>query len=303
MQNPGIRPNLNKQQIESLQKLERAQIAQQADDRERKRQYNLTKATAATLTDLTRDKKPLNALARALYTGVKLAEESKNPFFDPLVNPLRLVSELRKLGPEALVWSPETLCSVIDSRHGGWTRDRVLKSLEHFHSTGELDTAVPELVRQKLYALRLVITSDSPHNFWENFEKVGCVFNDRLADFSVVQALSAAECAKTLAVIQNIRPDQYSREVRIYVAACCHQDGLYTTAPSKWLGAFNQELQDFNEGTGTREDPATRDEIGRLYSSYKKSPPSGHEDSTESIQAVKLLGIDAYATEALIGQN
>ncbi len=242
---------------------------------------------------------PTAALARALYTGVKLASRPEDVFYDELAPPLMLVKELKKLGPEALIWSPETLCAVIDERFGGWTRARTTQALEHFHTTGELDTDVPDLVRQKLYALRIVITSDSAHNFWENFEKVGCVFNDRLANFSVVQALSAAECARTLAIIQNIRPDAYSREVRIYIAACCHQDGLYTTKPSKWLGSLDPELAEFNEGTMGVADPEVVAAISERYKAYQSNPPSAIDDSTESIQAAKLLGIDAFANEAL----
>lgn len=268
----------------------------QDKSKKKEQAYVVSKATKSIAHDLATHN-PSAALARALYTGVKLAGERKHPFFDELARPIDLVEHLKNLGQEALVWAPETLCSVIDSRYGGWSRDKVNQALDHFHQTGELVTQVPDLVRQKLYALRIVITSDSAHSFWEVFEKVGSVFNDRLANFSTIQALSSAECARTLAIMENIRPDQYTREVCIYVAACCHTDGLLTVKPSKWLNHFDQELQVFNA-----ESSATPEQVNEIKKSYKElslGKRQKPEDSTGDLQAVKLLGIDAYAEEAV----
>lgn len=272
---------------------------QKEEARRKQRLATLAKGSTGIFQQLARHD-TTSALARALYTGVKLAQDKGDVFYNDIARPIDLVRALKELGATALTWTPETLCAVIDGRFGGWTKARVAQALDHFHTTGNLDTRIPDLVRQKLYALRIVVTSDSAHNFWENFEKIGCVFNDRLANFTTVQTLSAAECARTVAIIENIRPDQYASEVKIYIAACCHQDGLYTAKPSEWLHFFDPELQKFNEDSiGAKTDPKLEEAIEAKYLEYKKARGGSLEDSTESLQAVKLLGIDQYASEAI----
>lgn len=248
------------------------------------------------------------ALHKALLTGIKMA--SHHPFHDPLVSPITLAGELKKLGVGALTWSPETLCAEIDRKYNGWDEQKVSDALKSFHASGIIKTDVPQLVREKLYAIRVVATSDTAHTEWHVFEKVGGAFNDRTAKFGTVEPLSAAECARTIAVMENIRPDSYSDEVKIYVAACCHEYGLLTVEPLSWLSMSERYLQRMNQdATGEALSPKDRETIKRRFDEEKKSPSTAKlsdeltlaSEDTLSIQVAKLLSIDFYATDIIRG--
>jgi len=271
----------------------------------RKRQQSLlhaVKATRGTMEAIVQGR-PHDAMAKAIYSGVKMASQvgPSGPFFDPLVNPLVLAEECKKRwGITWLGWTPETLCSVIDRTAGLWSHDRAGEALDKFQSTGEMDTEVPSLVRQKLYAIRVIATSDTPQNDWAAFEKIGAVFNDRPADFAVLQKMSAAECARTVAIIENIRPDVYGTQVHAYVGACCSEDGLLTVKPVKWLAWAEEDLQRLNKEHGIQ--APHEDLAGRLRAKMNELKVTTTEPNIEdpvTAQALKLLAIELYAEETL----
>ena len=242
---------------------------------------------------------PRRIVERAILQGVKLAGEG--PFYNPLSNPLVLSRALRQLGPGSPTWLPETLMSEIDRRYGGWTAERILQALEGFSRTGVLDPEVPELVRQKLYAVRVAWTSNSAHNEWHTFEKVGAAFNDRLAHFGDIQRMSAGECAVTVALLENLRPDEYANEVGIYIAACCHEDGIYTLEPSKWLKHFEPHLRRLQrQDTGGESTAELRAGIAAKYTELanKRDDLQLVEDAPTA-QALRLLAVDSLADAAI----
>jgi hypothetical protein len=243
------------------------------------------------------------ALAAAVSSGIKLAADPREVFHNPHSSPLAVVAALKTLGIQALGWKPETLMAAIDRRYYDWTDDQVAAALEHFHETGEIKTNVPSLLRQKIYAIRIISTTDIPHNEWSVFEKVGCAFNDRAVHFGLVEHLSAAECARTVALIETLRPDKYSEEVRTYIAACCHEDGLLTVKPSKYLGIANAHLQEFNaQSTGARLSTAFEDKINQKILQLKaRAIEAAPLEDTETIQAIKLIAADAAGDEAISG--
>lgn len=236
------------------------------------------------------------AFARTVAAGIKLAAD--NVFKDPLSSPLVLSKALKDLGVASLVWAPETLFSAIDRKHNGWSHEKALAALDKFQETGVIQTDVPSLVRQKIYAIRIIATSDTAHNEWHVFEKVGCAFNDRVARFDVVEKLSPGECARTIACIEHIRPDpdHYSKEVQIYIAASAHEDGLLSLKPSKYLGMADKWLQNMNfESTGAKLTSVFEGKIAERYNALKPviSTLAKAPESLEDIQALKLLAIDS----------
>ena len=242
---------------------------------------------------------PEKAFQQAIISGLKMASE--NPFKDPLVNPLHLAAALKKMGIAVLGWAPEVLMTTIDRETNGWTDAQVSEAIEHYHSTGTLKTEVPQLVREKIYAIRVVATSDSAQSEWHTFEKVGGAFNDRTAKFGVVEPLSAGECAKTIAIIEDIRPDSYSNEIKIYIAACAHTAGLLTVSPVKWLAMSESYLQQMNkDATGEEISIATKSSIIRRVEELRTSQMQEVEDDVIHIQAAKLIEIDMMADEVLV---
>lgn len=230
-----------------------------------------------------------NQVANTVLRGVKMAGSG---LLDPLVSPMTLVGVLKEAGIQSLAWKPETLCAYLDKTYGGWSSGRVANALEHFHETGEIQTSVPALVRHKLYAIRIIQTSDTAHREWHIFEKVGSAFSNRLADFTVVEPLSPLECAVTVATIEKIRPDQFSEEIASYIAASCHLDGVYTLLPCKWLKFAEAKLQSLNAVATKRPySEAIGNEIAdRLVAVQKKDYVLN--ESFADIQALKLLALN-----------
>ena len=245
---------------------------------------------------------PQKILEHAVRTGLKLA--ASDVFHDPAAPALRLAAELKKLGPDVMFRTPETLFSLLDQKFSGWSRRRAADAILKFHDTGAIQSDIPVVVRNKIYAIRIVYTSESAHTDWHIFEKIGGAFNDRAAKFSEYEPLSAAECAKTVAIIENLRPDDYSNEIKIYVANCCHHSGLYTVEPCEWLRMAEKYLQRFNfEATGDHADSGLKKAIIDRYQEWR--PKIGTllkaGDDVISVQALKLLGIHHLAEESIRG--
>lgn len=156
-------------------------------------------------------------------------------------------------------------------------------------------------MRQKIYAIRVVATTDIPHNEWHIFEKVGCAFNDRVAQFGVVERLSAGECARTIAVIESIRPDEYSNEVKVYIAASAHIDGILTLRPSKYLKMAEYQLEQVNfQDIGTHLQYKIKDKIAEKVEYVKAHLKTMTlVEDIETIQAIRLASIDAMGDEVI----
>lgn len=238
------------------------------------------------------------AFRSAVVSGIKLADDQS---FNSDANPLFVTEVLKGLfGVECLGWKPETLMAAIDRRIHGWSDEKIALALEHFHNTGEIKTDVSPLLRQKIYAIRIVATSDTAHSEWHIFEKVGCAFNDRVANFGVVEKLSVSECAKTIALIENIRPDSYTSEIKNYIAACAHEEGFYTLKPSKYLNMAESDLLRLNkESMGVPASVNIILEIQNKYTQMGQDSVKIDPDSLVDIQAMRLFAADAIADEAV----
>ena len=223
---------------------------------------------------------------------------SSAAIYNPDISPLAIMDIIKTIGVQCLGWKPETLFSYIDKNYGGWDSDKAGNALVKFHETGVMQTDVPDIVRQKIYAIRIIVTSDTAHREWSIFEKIGSAFNGRLAHFGVIEPLSPIECANTVALIDTIRPDEFSHEVLAYIAASCHMDGFYTLKPSKYLKMSDDLLSMMNrEETGRPiNDKIVNDIVSRMSSIAQASAPV--EDFI-GMQAAKLLAIDYSANDII----
>jgi len=239
------------------------------------------------------------ALAKALIGGIKMAGPDLGLFKDPSSSPIKLYHAIQELGIQVLAWKPETLMAAIDKKFHGWSQERASEAVLKFHETGTLVTDVPSLTRQKLYAIRVVVTSDLPHNEWNVFEKVGSAFNNRHAKFDIVERLTTAECARTIAIIEAMRPDKYSNEIKVYIAATAHEDGFYTLEPSKYLNMAEAHLRQMNfESTGATQNATLVVAIGAKKKAFASGQPAIADDDLPTTQATKLLAVDSYGDEA-----
>jgi hypothetical protein len=238
---------------------------------------------------------PQQAFNRALVAGMKLATEHDPIGPDAKIS--KLTDALKELGLPALSWDPEVLMSELDKKFHGWTQERAAKALAYHNQTGLMDTDVQPLVRNKIYAIRQIATSDIAQNEWNVFEKVGAALNDRIPHFGVTEPMTAQECARAVEVIESIRPDEYSDEVKLYIAACCHTDGIYTVEPIRSLKMVEPFLRKMIQDEEA-DDPKLKAEITAKFESWRSGSPQPFDPAdTVAVQAARLLAISHYAAE------
>jgi hypothetical protein len=102
---------------------------------------------------------------------------------------------------------------------------------------------VGEISRNKIMALRLAASTDAPWLDWDTFENSTLAWNNIIPLFGAFQPVSSAQAAFGVFVLRSIRGDEeFSWEVRAYVAAMLEEDGL-VYAPAEWFDGA-QEIID-----------------------------------------------------------
>lgn len=100
----------------------------------------------------------------------------------------------------------------------------------------EFGTQISELCRQKIRALQSVHVSKAPWSSWIVFEKVAVVFNGTLPIFNVSQILSLEELYAAVDILDFIRKEKYSDEVKLYMAATVlHEDVFFVPPPLDFI--------------------------------------------------------------------
>lgn len=239
-----------------------------------------------------------SAVLHAISLSSKLATSL---FYKNEAPVIELFKELTKLGPGVLVKAPESLYAFIDKTYGKYSQSEANDAIEHFHRTGELKTDVPPVVRNKIYAIRTTAISDAPYSEWNIFEKVGGAFNGRVVNFSHVEPLSAGECAATVALMDYIRHDDFTNEIKIYVALCCFESGIYSVKGCHWLSFAQDALQDLvYQNTGEPYSSKLSADIEAEFKKLVDNPKLVVDDSTiAGAQAGKLFAAHRMAEDAL----
>jgi len=263
-----------------------------------RRDLSIAKSVSSVAKDVIKGD-PSKAFHNAIISGIKLADGGL--YYNPNVAVRDLLEKLKSdFGLKFLTLEPETLFGEID-RLQGWSRERMNVALDHFTDTGEIDSEIPIIVRNKIFALRVVCTSDSAYESWEVFEKVGGAFNDRAAQFDTLEPLSAFECAKTIALLWSISADKFSNEVLGYVAACCYESGLYSTTPSHWLYVCDAQLSAIILSEQGALDSELIKNTQIRYNDLKAGASLTEENQHDAawMQATKLRSIDLTVDEAI----
>lgn len=178
----------------------------------------------------------------------------------------------RMFGDLWLRWEPETLWAEI--------RD-------------EAGAAISDGVRDKINALRLLLSAD---NFWEDFfvfEKTILAFNDKMIDPTGIQVCLPHELAYGLTVANVVRSKPFSPEVTNYIRACCAQDGLVVYPR---VFSFAQPIY---ESLALKDLVDSTLKTWNLDKFTQLKVPAGEESDPVVIQVAKLHDIEVYVRERI----
>jgi len=82
------------------------------------------------------------------------------------------------------------------------------------------DGEISEVLSNKVQAIRVCLTTDTPWLEWHIFENVGTAFNHQVPDFNRMQPLTLGECITTMDTMKKLRPEEnFSEEVLSYIAS------------------------------------------------------------------------------------
>lgn len=101
-----------------------------------------------------------------------------------------------------------------------------------------------EYISNKIQAIRICQTTDTPWDEWHVFEKVGKSFNHQIPDFGIMQPLSLGECLTTMHVMTLLRPEEnFSEEVLSYIGSVAANEN-YVYLPEEMLVGKAQHILD-----------------------------------------------------------
>lgn len=123
-------------------------------------------------------------------------------------------------------WLPETL----------W-RQLVLDNFVHS------DDEMPRVIKEKILALQVALSTNRPWVEFEVFENVSTAFDGDVPSPFVLEPRTAEEALFTMHCLKTIRPDEkFAPEVLIYVASCFANDGITHVGPARCLDGVQQYL-------------------------------------------------------------
>lgn len=135
------------------------------------------------------------------------------------INPLRLKNILvDRFGTDWLDWFPTVT-------------DKAL-----------MGDAQNEILSNKIQAVRIALSTDTPWDEWHIFENVGKAFNHQVPDFAVMQPLTVGECITTMYTLKSLRPaEDFSTEVLSYIASVAANEN-YVYLPNNLLVGAAQPI-------------------------------------------------------------
>lgn len=176
----------------------------------------------------------LSKIAQDFFSGIG-NDEPKSPLeqktstvglnsgtrIDETINPMKLKNILMKeYGTKWIDWAPE---SIVMEAFWGKANDLLL---------------------DKVQALQLCLSSDTPWGEWNIFEKVGRCFTNQDVDFLTFQPLSTGECSVTMDLMSKLREDQdFSLEVELYVANIAFSENIVYLPGDLFPNSINTQLR------------------------------------------------------------
>lgn len=106
-----------------------------------------------------------------------------------------------------------------------WSYETIFKTI---------DQELSEILKNKIMALSVAMTTDYPWQEWHIFENTGKSFNHQLPRFDYIQPLTPGECLVTSNILEDIRGEEkFTNEVAIYVATSFLSNGMIYI-PKEW---------------------------------------------------------------------
>jgi hypothetical protein len=183
---------------------------------------------------------------------------------------------------------PLQIFDVLNMRYGQawpeWEPDTVWWALRRdFGSVGEI-------ARNKILALDVAASTDTPWIDWDTFENCGQSWNDFVPVFGSFQPMTPMQIAFAVQVLRGVRgEEEFSWEVNAYIAAVLEEHG-WVYAPEEWF-AGAQELLDRKDWLiGLRVD------VADAWEKVKDIPPQEieWEEDARSIHLLKMATVKSY---------
>lgn len=178
-------------------------------------------SSQAELLKQSEDSTKLNSHELALLQNLSDTDESDN-LKDPTTHVFALHNMLlKKYGPDWIHWLPSTL----------W-RQLALDGLV----LDEHAASVPRVIKERILALQVALSTNRPWVEYEVFENVATAFSGDVPHPFTLEPRSAEECLLCMHCLNSIRHDErYEPEVLVYVASCFVHDGFVHVGPAPFM--------------------------------------------------------------------
>lgn len=159
---------------------------------------------------------------------------------------------------------------------------------------------VGNLTRNKISALRVAVTTDTPWLDWDVFEDCGLSWNDIVPIIGTFQPMTPMQTAFTVTVLRGIRPDdEFDHEVKAYIAAILDEAG-FVFAPNEYFDGAQELLDRKTWLVGFRE------QVSSAWERIKDVDPTSIDWNYENpldIHLLKLMTVKHYVDERTALQN
>jgi hypothetical protein len=156
-------------------------------------------------------------------------------------------------------------------------------------------TALEDINRDKVWAIRHVCRSDGAFSDWFEFNQAALSFAGAIADFDHLRSPSPGMVISAVKTLNYIRPDRekfFSNDVIKYICILLKENGIYTPPPSLFV-MIEKEMRKIISPEVSAE---WNDVLKRLRDITKKKVMD-IEENVMDIQAKRLLKVETSASK------
>ena len=102
-----------------------------------------------------------------------------------------------------------------------------------------INVSTSRLNKNKIQAIRTMLTTDGFWNAWEIFAPIVQALNNNIPTFNILQKPSLAQLMAALDMVSEIREEKFSDEVSRFVAAAALDDGVWFLPPPLDFAQFH----------------------------------------------------------------